>query len=308
MGKNSSILTLPLIAVLALFFTFSLASCSKDKRPNPTAPIPKAKPAAAPLALAYDFKPREACEGYCDKFQKLEVCETVQSFETQEAFCAGLKDAPLNNFCARDERAALYKERCGDGFEETGLGGFTTQVADERIGSCSFSIPVSTSTEYCASLSNEETNVFCGWEQRRELFKQYSCAGDFSSLPEDTLTVTYPMVDLTNENIVSISEKSSIVKTMYRRSFTIPTRTSPAVLVFKDVVLREENCEVSGQARFGGSVVNTLTGSGSPTTKVLEMLANIENLSVNHEYQITVEVSNPGLCQDFEFAYTLEIQ
>ncbi len=292
----------------ALFLLLALSSCSKNKNLTPSAPIPqKIKPnSVEALTFSYDFKPREYCEGYCNKFDRFESCETVQSFKNKKELCDGLKDAPLNNFCARKDRAQLYKERCGGEFDEVGLKGFTQVVQDSRVGSCSYTIPDSTGSEYCANLADEEQHKLCGWEERRILFKQYECKGTFSNLSDEILLKDNG-VEVVTEPILSMTEKSSIVHRVYRKTFKIPPVPEHMVLQFTHMILREENCDVEGHAFFTGTVISMVHGSANPSSIGLNIVAKEMNLFNGYGYEIVVDVQNPGLCQDFEYAYTLQL-
>lgn len=123
--------------------------------------------------LSYTLSINRSCSGRFCKPDDNEACETAKSFESQAAYCEGLRNDQLNNGCARRERKQLFFSRCGQIFEDINVKGWRISCPNgSNEGSQLELFP--NRSEFCADL---KTSVFtdCSTAYRNDLNYRYDC-------------------------------------------------------------------------------------------------------------------------------------
>ncbi len=287
--------------VIFSFFAFALFSCGGNDAKNPgTDPKVETEIPDVTGDFSYSFSPSKQCGGECDEFIKYESCETSQKFTNKRAYCLGLRDGSLNKGCARNERKEEYIKNCASDFDDINVGGVSSTGGDERVGSCSWKIPVTTGKAYCNALKDESQHKYCRWDDRRIDFKQFGCEGAFSELSESLSVHEDRDFELNGWYYYQPSHFTTY-KT-YKKTFKV-TLTSPAILSISYFQLKERTCEQKGMSKVLGTILNLNTNekfSFDPKAKT--------PLMGGSSYSILVEVQNPGLCKELHYDYRIEVK
>jgi hypothetical protein len=126
--------------------------------------------------LSYRLKINNTCMGSSCDVESNQKCETVQSFNSKDSYCLGLRDAELNKDCARSQRKSLYIQSCGSTFEDINISaGYSWSSActtDRRLHDGKF-----TRSQLCSGMKSDRLTNPCvdqrGWHGAE--LKRYEC-------------------------------------------------------------------------------------------------------------------------------------
>ncbi len=165
-------------------------------------------------------------------------CNTKQFFSSLEAYCAGLKDEPLNHFCAVDARKAAFKQDCA--------GSFSAKIENPQTA------------EGGALLRQPKQSVAEIREDRKTIPVQQPL-----SVPESVAIVGYPVSPLrvsptgTGDSITSTLEGKIQISSSSPQLDKQPRLGLAREVVFKKPVL--ENCKLTFQ-NFASSTPDGIIG------------------------------------------------
>jgi hypothetical protein len=116
-------------------------------------------------------------------------CKTSKAFQAKAEYCLGLQNQALNSDCALPLRQNIYKNECGQDFQEINFkndfwkSGFDTHLQKRCETAQPQSDLFSTNKQYCEFLKDEVLHKSCFWSARLDKFQSRKCSEAFSQEP-----------------------------------------------------------------------------------------------------------------------------